>query len=446
MKDPYRIEPIPDGPRPAALDCGISVIIPVKNGGRGFAELLRRIRSQRKVGEVEILILDSESADDSVAVAESFGCRVVRIPQKEFNHGATRDIGARQAGGEYLVFTVQDALPVGNYWLYGMVRPFLSVPGLGGVSSRQFVRPEADMFSQWLNEATNEMIGFDGDCVYGADGPFDPSRWDGLPAATKRRLCFFDNVSSCIPKRVYDEVPFRPVVNAEDIDLGIRMIGKGWKLGFLASTGVYHWHDRGADYVLKRHYIGTKANHYILKNPLPRFFERQEVGWRTFVANVAGLLDLAALAAPDPEDVDPDPVKAAARFLSSFRRNFEAAPAEVEAALGRIADSTAGRLESLCPGLFAGAEPLPAERLRFRSNFLAPYFLEGIGRFTGFFAARGLSYAGRGGEFTECVRKVLASVVGEAAGAFFLEAETRGRLNAELERMDRLLAKGVCTY
>jgi len=37
-------------------------------------------------------------------------------------------------------------------------------------------------------------------------------------------------------------------------------------------------------------------------------------------------------------------------------------------------------------------------------------------------------------------------VVGEAAGAFFLEAETRGRLNAELERMDRLLAKGVCTY
>jgi glycosyltransferase involved in cell wall biosynthesis len=446
VKDPCLIDTIPDDSRPATLSCGISVVIPVKNGGETFAELLRRIRAQKKVGEVEILVLDSESTDDSVAIAESFGCRVIRIPQKEFNHGATRDLGARQAGGEYLVFTVQDAVPVGNYWLYGMVSPFLSVPGLGAVSSRQFVRPEADMYSLWTNESINAMIGIGRDSVYGLSPAFDFSNWNGLHWLIKRRLSYFDNVSSCIPKNVYGEVPFRPFINAEDIDLGIRMLEKGKKLGFLTSTGVYHWHDRGPDYVLKRHYIGTKANVRILKNPLPRFFEEQEIGWPTFVANVVDLLDLAAVALPEPGAVDPGPVNAAMAFVSSFRRHFEASPAEMSAALGKLGGSCGDRLEAVCPGLFGNADFPTEERHAFGRNFLVPRFLKGVGEFTGFLAGKRLSCEGREKEFTDCIRKILASVVGEAAGAYYIEAETRGRLTEDLERMDRLLAKGVCSF
>jgi GT2 family glycosyltransferase len=245
LESQVSFDPMPCGSRPATIPDGITVIIPVKNGGETFAESLRRIRSQKKVGEVEILVLDSESTDGSVAVAESFGCRVIRIPQKEFNHGGTRHLGAGRARGEYLVFTVQDAVPVGNYWLYGMVSPFYSIPDLGAVTARQFVRPEADLFSLYANEATNAMIGFEGDAVYGLSPRFDMAHWEHLEPLTKRRVSFIDNVSSCIPKRVYEEVPFRPLINAEDMDLGIRMLEKGRRLGFLASTGVFHWHDRG---------------------------------------------------------------------------------------------------------------------------------------------------------------------------------------------------------
>ncbi|MBE0569817.1 MAG: glycosyltransferase family 2 protein [Deltaproteobacteria bacterium] len=445
-EDRYRIDPMPGAPRPATLSCGISVIIPVKDGGETFAELLGKIRSQKKVGEIEIIVLDSESTDGSVAIAESFGCRVVGIPRKEFNHGATRDLGARQARGEYLVFTVQDAMPVGNYWLYGMVSPFFPVPDLGAVSSMQFVRPEADLFSLWTNHETNAMIGIEGDAVYGLSPSFDFSNWERLDAPLKRRLSFVDNVSSCIPKSVYRDVPFRPLINAEDVDLGIRMLEKGKRLAFLTSSGVYHWHDRGPDYVLKRHYIGTKANVHVLKNPLPRFFEMRDIGWRAFVANVADLLDLAALAVPEPGAVDPNPMNATMAFLSSFRRHFKATPAEVSAALEKVGGSCEDRLEAVCPGLFGEADLLSGERHRFRKNFLVPLFMKDVGKFTGFLAGRQLSCKGREKEFPDCIRKILASAVGEAAGAFYLESETRGRLTGELERMDQLLAKGVCHF
>jgi glycosyltransferase involved in cell wall biosynthesis len=446
LKEPYRIDPIPADSRPATLSCGISVIVPVMNGGETFAELLRVIRSQKKVGVVEIIVLDSESTDDSASIAGTFGCRVIRIPRKEFNHGATRDFGARQARGEYLVFTVQDAVPVSNYWLYGMVSPFFSVPDLGAVTARQFTGPEADLYSLWTNEAVNAMIGLDEDSVYGLTSSFDFPGWKQLDPLTRRRASFVDNVSSCIPKKVYGEVPFRPLINAEDIDLGIRMIEKGRKLGFLSSTGVYHWHDREPEYFLKRHYIGTKANAYIMKNPLPRFFEMRDIDWRTFVATVADLLDLAALALPEPEAVDPDPMNATMAFLSSFRRHFKATPDGISAALGKVGGSTEDRLEAVCPGLFGNVELIAGERHRFRKNFLVPMFLKDVGKFTGFLTGRRLSCKGREKEFRDCIRKILASVIGEAAGVFYLESETGGRMTEDLERMDRLLAKGVCHF
>ncbi|MEW6721164.1 MAG: glycosyltransferase family 2 protein [Thermodesulfobacteriota bacterium] len=446
LKGQCFIDRMPADSRPATISCGITVIVPVKNGGKAFAEQLGKIRSQRKVGEVEILVLDSESTDDSASVAESFGCRVVRIPQKEFNHGATRHKGAGLARGEYLVFTVQDAVPASSYWLYGMVSPFFSVPDLGAVSSVQLVRPEADLYSLWTNHETNAMIGAEGDTVYGLLPSFDFQDWELLDPAMKRRLSFVDNVSSCIPKSVYGEVPFRPLINAEDIDLGIRMIGKGKKLGFLMSAGVFHWHERGPEYVLKRHYIGTKANLYTLKNSLPRFFEMQDIDWRTFVAYVSDLLDLAAVSLPVPEEVDPRPVNAAMAFVSSFRRHFDASPGEMSDALGKNGAAAVDRLGDICPSILDGVELPSGERHRFRRNFLVPHFLRGVGKFAEYLAGRQSSWAGREKEFPDCIRKILASVVGEAAGVFYLEAETQGRLTEDLERMDRLLAKGICRF
>ena len=55
----FRVEPISAGRRPSTLDTRISVIIPVRNGGETIRELLGKIRSQKKVRDVEIMVIDS---------------------------------------------------------------------------------------------------------------------------------------------------------------------------------------------------------------------------------------------------------------------------------------------------------------------------------------------------------------------------------------------------
>ncbi|RKN20042.1 glycosyltransferase family 2 protein [Micromonospora musae] len=70
------------------------------------AETLRRCwRDEAK--PYEWIVVDNASSDDSVAVAEELGARVVRLPE---NVGFSRanNVGVRQAAGEYVLFANPD--------------------------------------------------------------------------------------------------------------------------------------------------------------------------------------------------------------------------------------------------------------------------------------------------------------------------------------------------
>ncbi|HET8592797.1 MAG TPA: glycosyltransferase, partial [Solirubrobacterales bacterium] len=73
----------------------ISVVIPVRNGGEPMRRCLEAIRAQEVADEVEIVVVDSGSTDGTQELARSFGARVHEIEPHEFNHGATRNLGAR---------------------------------------------------------------------------------------------------------------------------------------------------------------------------------------------------------------------------------------------------------------------------------------------------------------------------------------------------------------
>lgn len=85
----------------------VSVLIPVYNGGEVFEECLKRLRNQKYD---ELLVVDSSSADNSVERAKKFGAKVRIIDSKDFNHGLTRTMMAKEAKGEILLFITQDCL------------------------------------------------------------------------------------------------------------------------------------------------------------------------------------------------------------------------------------------------------------------------------------------------------------------------------------------------
>jgi hypothetical protein len=51
---------------------------------------------------------------------------VITIDRAVLDHGGTRNLGAKQARGEILVFLTQDATPADDLWLENLVAPILS--------------------------------------------------------------------------------------------------------------------------------------------------------------------------------------------------------------------------------------------------------------------------------------------------------------------------------
>lgn len=79
-----------------------SVIIPTLNE-EGYIE-----KTLQSIGKgVEIIVVDGGSNDDTVAIAEKFGARVI---QSEKGRGVQQDIGASNAKGDVLLFLHADTI------------------------------------------------------------------------------------------------------------------------------------------------------------------------------------------------------------------------------------------------------------------------------------------------------------------------------------------------
>lgn len=429
--------------RPSVIPFNVSVIIPTKNGGGQLSLLLKNIRSQKKVVDVEIIVIDSESTDNSPEIAKEFGAKVIQISQKEFNHGATRNLGAKESCGDFLIFTVQDAVPINNYYIYNMLCPFLQYPELSALSSRQFVKPEADLYNLWMN---NTIVPFDMDVIYSTSYELDDTNWQTFDVLTKMRLTFFDNVSSCIKRTVFEEIQFAQLNFAEDRDYGVRLLEKKKSIGYLTSTGVFHWHERGADYILKRFYIGTKPYVYVLKNDLPYFFDKNNINWERLVGNIIGIYNLINISVSELKDLNPEAAITIRSFLNILEKNMNISPDFIKKIHKDKKVGGNNNLDLLLRQVFGDGVFLNVQQHHFKENFLIPYFMKYFGYLTSYLCKNHYTLKDREKEFISCLYKIFAMTAGEALGKYYLEAETLNRLTPELKRIDRLLGKGVCYF
>jgi len=128
----------------------VSVLIPTRNGARWLDALLAGLREQSRPPD-EILVVDSESDDDSVAIARRHGARLLSVAAAEFDHGATRSMAVQAARGELLVCCTQDVLPADREALAQLLVA-LDDPLVAVAYGRQLPRPGADFFAAALRE------------------------------------------------------------------------------------------------------------------------------------------------------------------------------------------------------------------------------------------------------------------------------------------------------
>jgi glycosyltransferase involved in cell wall biosynthesis len=91
-------------------DAAASVIVTVRNEERNLPLLLESL--VRQEGLREVIVVDSESTDQTAAAAEAFRARLpgLNVIRQRCTRGEGRNIGARVATGELFVFTDGDCI------------------------------------------------------------------------------------------------------------------------------------------------------------------------------------------------------------------------------------------------------------------------------------------------------------------------------------------------
>lgn len=232
----------------------VSVVIPTLNAGPEFEKLLKNISAQEGDFDHEILVVDSGSMDGTDELARHYGAVVYRIRKQEFNHGATRNLGISLARGEYVALTVQDAVPLDGWWLVTMVENLEKDERVAGVYGRQIPHPGSSALTRVLaNSLASASLERREQFAGGTD------QYRALPPMKRRRLAAFDNVSSCLRRSVWEELPFEKTNFGEDIRWGKKVVEAGYKTVYEPRSAVFHSHERGAMYDVRRYYVDQRV-------------------------------------------------------------------------------------------------------------------------------------------------------------------------------------------
>lgn len=334
---------------PPAVDASISVVIPTYNAGREFHWLLRKLRAQRGLREVEIVVVDSGSTDGTVERAQEAGCKVVRIEKAEFSHSFARNLGAEHASGDLLLFTVQDAYPVGDHWLCTLARcllhPRCEEERLAAVSCAEFPRSDTELlYNALINTHYRFLRCHDGDRI----GQLTDR--DNLSLRIEGQL---SDVACLMERSIFERYMYHGRY-AEDLILGIRLIRDGHRVGMLSSVKVIHSHTRPVGYHVRRVFVDV----VFLSDVFPDFATPE-------ATSVVGTFAAACLIRERLTPVKPSLHRSAAAALGDVIGSIR------ELALPHLVPDLTGRADFEFPPLGAWVESIARDESRVGSPMTA---------------------------------------------------------------------------
>jgi len=206
-----------------------SIVIRAYNEEQHIGRLLEGLR-QQTVKDVEIILVDSGSTDQTLSVAESFGARIVRIPSAEFTFGRSLNFGLRSATRELVVIASAHVYPVYPDWLESLLRPFeddnvaLTYGKQRGPDSAKY--SEQQIFQRWY------------------------------PAVNKpnQTTAFCNNANAAIRKSLWEQNPYdETLTGLEDLAWAKWAKEQDYAVTYVAEAEIIHVHNETPQGVFNRY-------------------------------------------------------------------------------------------------------------------------------------------------------------------------------------------------
>lgn len=219
-----------------------SVVIRTYNEQRHLDELLVAVNKQQcKLVDMEVVVVDSGSTDDTLDIANRHGCRVTHIRKEDFSYGRSLNVGCSFARGDILVFISGHCVPVNDEWLDELCRPLkegvvdYSYGRQIGKNNTKF--SETRVFEKWFPD-------------------YSKLPQDGF---------FCNNANAAVRKEIWEKYRFNEeLTGLEDMYLAKQLVEAGKKVGYTSTSVVYHMHDENWRQVRIRYEREAYALHQIM--------------------------------------------------------------------------------------------------------------------------------------------------------------------------------------
>lgn len=214
-----------------------SLVIPTWNAGPLLEEVLAAVAAQPGADQLERVAIDSGSTDGTVATLQRHAFLVHTIPQREFNHGATRDLGIARTKGDVVMLLTQDATPADRRWLPALLDAYAD-PAVDAAWCRQIPRPDCNpllrrRIEEWMGDRKTMTL-----------QRLPPGRtFADLQPMERLRLSAFDNVASSVRRTTWEKYRFGWQRFGEDVTFGKRVVEGGGCIAFVPEAAVVHSHQ-----------------------------------------------------------------------------------------------------------------------------------------------------------------------------------------------------------
>lgn len=197
----------------------VSVIMPTFNAGAKIGAAIGSVLTQTHP-DIELVVVDDGSTDDTADIVRGFGDRVVLLRQDNAGPNAARNTGLRHARGEVIALCDSDDLLLPNYLAEALAL-------LAASPSRTWVT----CASRLMTNRGLEEYGF--------------SPFGAVPPEHQREAILQGNIVSIFsvfPKAMVGEIGLfdERLTRAEDWEYWARAILSGWRVAYQAKVASFY--------------------------------------------------------------------------------------------------------------------------------------------------------------------------------------------------------------
>lgn len=208
----------------------IALVIPTYNAGANFKLLLEEISHQSFLLDFK-LVIDSNSTDGTVAVAEDFGWQTEVIDRHEFSHGGTRQRALEMLPDhiEIVIFMTQDVRIDDIYALEQLAAAFIS-SDVAAAYGRQLPHEKASIYAavdrDFNYPPASRIKGIEDSRELGIKTIFFSDSFAAYRVVDLRQIGGFPHIDIC-----------------EDMYVAGKLLLSGRKIAYVAEAEVRHSHE-----------------------------------------------------------------------------------------------------------------------------------------------------------------------------------------------------------